>query len=148
MKGTSMAAFFEIHDSQLKELTWSGNRLSLKLHAVRDEWAGEVGVGIGKTYYQDIELLIQDAKMELDPPNLPLWLLDGAYRATAQIANAQDIEEDCIPVSLVRADGIELRLEGMNEDTHEYITIKARGESMSLAILGEPEFLQDLPEST
>jgi ribose 5-phosphate isomerase len=143
-----MAAFFEIHDSQLKGVSWNGNRLSLRLHAVRDQWANGIGVGTGKTYYQDIELLIQGAKMEPDSLNLPVWLLNGAYKAAAQIANAEDIEEDCIPVSLVRADGIELQLEGMNEDTQEYITIKAQGESMSLAILGEPEFLQDFPAST
>jgi|GEM_PF-4554021 len=143
-----MAAFFEIHDSQLKGVSWSGNRLSLRLHAFRDEWADGIGVGTGKTYYQDIEILIQDAKIEPDSINLPVWLLNGAYRAATQIANAEDIVEDCIPVSLVRADGIELQLEGMNEDTQECITIKVQGESMSLAILGEPEFLQDFPAST
>jgi hypothetical protein len=64
------------------------------------------------------------------------------------MANAEDIEKDSIPASLVQAEGIELQLEGMNEDTHEYITIKTRGESMSVVFLGEPEFLQDFPAST
>jgi hypothetical protein len=114
-----MAGFFEIHDSQLKGVSWSGNRLSLGLHAVRDQWADGIGVGTGKTHYQDIELLIEDAKMEPESLNLPVWLLSGAYRVAAQIANAEDIEVDCIPVSLVRADGIELQLEGMNEDSQE-----------------------------
>jgi hypothetical protein len=86
--------------------------------------------------------------MEVDSSNLPKWLLNGSYKAAYQIANAEDIEKDSIPASLVRADEIELQLEGMNEDTHEYVTIKIRGKSMSIAFLGEPEFLQDFPAST
>jgi hypothetical protein len=143
-----MAAFFEIHDSILKGVAWNGTQLSLSLRAVRTEWAEELGVGLGKTYYQLIRVDIENAQMEVDSPNLPNWLLNGSYKAASQIANAEDIEEDSIPASLVQASGIELQLEGMNEDTHEYITIKARGRSMSVAFLGEPEFLQDFPAST
>ncbi len=140
-----MAAFFEIHDSQLKGISWNGSQLSLRFRAVRNEWTERIGVGTGKTYYQDIELLIQDAEMDLDSPNLPIWLLDGSYRAASQIAGAEDIEDGYIPASLVRADEAELQLEGMNEDTQEYIAVRARGGSMTLVFLGEPEFLQDLP---
>jgi hypothetical protein len=143
-----MAAFFEIHDSVLKGIGWNGTQLSLNLRAVRDEWAEELGVGLGKTYYQEVRLEIDSAQMEVDSSNLPKWLLNGSYKAAYQIANAEDIEKDSIPASLVRADEIELQLEGMNEDTHEYVTIKIRGKSMSIAFLGEPEFLQDFPAST
>jgi hypothetical protein len=143
-----MAAFFEIHDSILKGIAWNGAQLRLSLRAVRDEWTEEIGVGLGKTYYQEIRLEIESAQMEVDSPNLPIWLLSGSYKAANQIANAEDIDRDSIPVSLVRADEIELQLEGMNEDTQEYITIKTRGESMSIAFLGEPEFLQDFPASS
>jgi hypothetical protein len=143
-----MAAFFEIHDSQLRSISWNASQLCLTLHAVRDEWSERIGFGTGKTYYQDIELLIQDAKMEVDSPNLPNWLLNGSYKAANQIADAEDIEEDCIPCSLERADDIELQFEGMNEDTQEYIIIKIQGKSMSIAFGGDPQFLQDLPAST
>ncbi|MGD0729877.1 MAG: hypothetical protein ABR956_01340 [Terracidiphilus sp.] len=143
-----MAAFFEIHDTQLMGISWNSSQLSLRLHAVRNEWAEEIGVGTGKTYYQDIELLVEDAKMEVDSPNLPNWLLDGSYRAANQIANVEDIEKDCIPCSIERADEVELQLEGMNEDTQEYITIKIQGKSMSVAFAGEPRFLQDFPSSS
>jgi hypothetical protein len=143
-----MAAFFEIHDSVLKGISENGSRVSLHLRAIRDEWDGELGVGLGKTYTQEVNLNIENAQMEVDSPNLPNWLLNGSYEAGNQIANGEDIEEDCIPCSLVRADKIELQLEGMNEDTQEYITIKLRGESMSIEMLGEPEFLQSLPAST
>lgn len=143
-----MAAFFEIHDSILNGIAWNETRLSLNLRAVRLEWTEALGVGLGKTYYQEVRLDIDSAQMEVDSPNLPNWLLSGSYTAVKQIAHEEDIEKDLIPASLVRAEEIDLQLEGMNEDTHEYITIKTRGKSMSIVLLGEPEFLQDLQAST
>lgn len=136
-----MAKIYEFHDSILHAIERHEERLLVKLRATRTEFDEPNLSGMSKLYCQEIKLILDDATIEVDSSTLPNWLLDGAFKAEESTADAEDRVGDEIPVSLRQASGVELRLEGMNEDTHEYITIKIKAASLSIESIGEPEFL-------
>lgn len=137
-----MAEFYEFHDSILNKVEWNQQRLVLHLSALRTVWPQSPGEGEASIFRQEIQIMIEDASMEVDSDNVPNWLLDGSFQAGSQEAEAEDTYYDLIPASLSRADNVQLRLEGMNEDTHEYIVMQICGKSMSIAPLGGAEFMR------
>lgn len=143
-----MTRFYEFHDSILKGIQQIDGDLCVSLRAIRTEWEDQDHEIGEKVYSQEIRLLLHKATMELDSENLPNWLLDGSYQAMAtSVSNEKDIQVDLIPVSLVRGDHVQLRMEGMNEDTEEYISLLIKAESMKLEFVGEPELIGAMPPS-
>jgi hypothetical protein len=140
-----MAKFYEFHDSILEGIERVDSQMVLNLCAIRTEWDDlDRGIG-GKVFRQQLTIVLQGAVVETDSPNLPDWLLDGEYRASrSTVVHPEDALEDMIPVSLTRAEDVHLRLAGMNQDTHEYVTVLIRAKLMKIEKSGEPEFIHFL----
>lgn len=138
-----MARFYEIHDSILNGIERDSEHLIVRLRAIRTEVTNSNGSETMKMFRQEIKLVIEQGTFEVDSPNLPNWLLDGHFKYASLIADSEDLLEDLIPVSLVSARDVQLRLEGMNEDTQEYIAIAISGSLMTLHQLGDPAFIQE-----
>jgi len=133
---------YEIHDSILHGIDREDAQVTVNLCAIRTEFDESASVP-GRAYRQEIKLTLKETTIEIDSGNLPNWLLNGHFRYSRCTATSADIVDDEIPVSLTRAADVNLRLEGMNEDTQEYITIQINARSMTLEVLGEPEFIQE-----
>jgi len=140
-----MTAFFEIHDSVLRQMSRSEHGFTLRLQAIRHELASPEMEDGHDVFTQEIELELEGATIENKPPPMPMWLLDGFFRAEHHDGKAEDEGTGCIPATLKRAEGFRLRLEGMNEDNQEYGSIEIHGESMKLVALSEPKFLEKFP---
>lgn len=136
-----VTAFFEIHDSTLREIKEGDRQVTLLLKAIRTEWETPEMEGVGTCFTQEIELRFADATVQREA-EVPMWLLDGSFHAEMDDAKPDDAGAGDIPASLRTARGVELRLEGMNEANQNYFSIEVHGITMNLTTLGEPKFLQ------
>jgi hypothetical protein len=136
-----MPKFYEIHDSLLESIEQDGERVSIRLRAVR----AETKKGQSQSNYlrQEIRLVLDGAQLTVDSPQLPSWLLEGSFRCEASDADPADCgPEGTIPVSLDSATGIELVLSGLYEGSGEFVTIGVQAKSLTIERLGDPQSLQ------
>lgn len=143
-----MIAFFEIHDSTLRGIHESDGLVTLMLNAIRTEWETPEMEGVGTCFTQEIQLQFANATVQKEA-EVPIWLLDGSFHADADDAKPDDADAGVIPASLRVAEGVRLRLEGMNEANQDYFSIEIHGKTMSLTAVSEPKFLQTFrPDSS
>jgi hypothetical protein len=136
-----MQKFFEIHDSLLESLEQAGDRVSIRLRAVRTE-IDEKTPPSPNHFRQEIRLVLDGAQLSVDSTNLPSWLLEGTFRCTTSDAEKADCgAESTIPVSLHSAGGVELVLAGLHEGSGDFVTIRVRADSLTVEPLGEPQSL-------
>jgi hypothetical protein len=138
-----MPKIYEIHDTILHSIDREDAQVVVRLRAIRTEF-DESGDSSSRCYRQEVKLLFKSAVMETDSQNLPNWLLDGSFACERCTADSADIVEGVFPASLTHATNVDVRLEGMNEDTQEYISIQIHAPIMTLEALGEPEFIQEV----
>jgi hypothetical protein len=136
-----MPNLFEINDSLLESLDQDGERVSIRLRAVRKEF--EKGARhLSNHLRQEIRLVLDGAELSIDSSSLPSWLIEGSFRSTANDAETDDLgREGTIPASLRSASGVELVLAGLHEGTGDFVTIRVRANSLTLETLGEPQSL-------
>ena len=137
-----MPRIYEIHDTILHGIDRGDAQLVVNLCAIRTEF-DESGGSPSRLHKQEVRLTFRDAVMETDSQNLPNWLLNGSFACESCTADSADIVDGEIPVSLARATNVDVRLEGMNEETQEYISIQINAPIMTLEAFGEPEFIQE-----
>jgi hypothetical protein len=138
-----MQKCYEFKDSLLESLDQDADRVSINLRAVRSELERSAAELPATLYRQEIRLLLDGAELSVDSPNLPSWLMEGTFTADTLDADCADCtQEDTIPVSLRSAGGVELVLSGLHEGSGDYVTIRARANSLMLEPLGEPQSLQ------
>jgi hypothetical protein len=137
-----MPNFFEINDSLLESLDQDGERVSIRLRAVRKEFEKDARYP-SKHLRQEILLVLDGAELAIDSSNLPSWLIEGSFRSESSDAAPDDSgREGTIPASLRSASGAELVLAGLHEGTGDFVTIRVKAKSLSLETLGEPQPLQ------
>lgn len=136
-----MTAFFEIHDSILREIHAGDGQVTLLLKVIRTEWETHEMEGIGTCFTQEIELRFADAAVQREA-EVPMWLLDGSFHADTDDAKPDDVDAGDIPASLRVAKAARLRLEGMNEANQDYFSIEVHGTTMTLTTMSQPKFLQ------
>jgi len=134
-----MPKFYEIHDSLLESIEQDGERVAIRLRAVRREIASD-----GKTpsshLRQEIRLVLDGAEMTVDSSNLPSWLMEGTFRCESSDADEADSgAEGTFPVSLRSARGVELGMSGLHEGSGEFVTIRMQANSLTLEALAEPQ---------
>ena len=137
-----MKKFYEIHDSLLESLEQDGERLLIRLRAVRTEIAKD-GPPAPNHFRQEIRLVLEGAELTIDSANLPSWLMEGSFKCDASDADKTDGgAEGTIPVSLSSAQGVELVLAGLHEGSGDFVAIRVRAKSLTLETLAEPQSLQ------
>ncbi|MDR3746831.1 MAG: hypothetical protein P4M04_01515 [Acidobacteriota bacterium] len=137
-----MQKFYEIHDSLLESLDQEGERVSIRLRAVLTE-TENANAPAPNHFRQEIRLVLDGAQLTIDSPNLPSWLLEGAFRCETSDAEKTDGgAEETIPASLRSAKSVELVLAGLHEGSGDFVTISVKANSLALEQLGEPQSLQ------
>jgi hypothetical protein len=137
-----MPKFYEIHDSLLESIEQDGERVSIRLRAVRAETEKE-GQRPSNYLRQEIRIVLDGAQLTIDSTHLPSWLLVGSFRCEASNADPADCGvEGAIPVSLGTATGVELVLSGLYEGSGEFVTISVEAKSLTIERLGDPQSLQ------
>jgi hypothetical protein len=137
-----MPKFYEIHDSLLESLEQDAERISIRIRAVRTEIEKE-GQPPSNLLRQEIRLVLDGAQRTVDSPNLPSWLLEGSFNCVESDAEKADCgAKGTIPVSLRSARSVELVLSGLHEGSGDFVTIRARANSLTLEPLGEPQSFQ------
>jgi hypothetical protein len=137
-----MQKFYEIHDSLLESLDQQGDRVSIRLRAVRTE-IGKGGPTAPHHFRQEIRLVLDGAQLTIDSPNLPSWLLEGSFLCETSDAEKADCgAKGAIPGSLASAQNVELVLAGLHEGSGDFVTIHVKANSLALQQLGEPQSLQ------
>lgn len=137
-----MPKYYEIHDSLLESLDQEGDRVSIRLRAVRTEIAKD-GPPAPNHFRQEIRLVLDGAQLTIDSPNLPSWLLEGKFHCETSDAEKSDCGKEAnIPASLRSAQKVELVLAGLHEGSGDFVTIGVKANSLTLEKLGEPQSLQ------
>ena len=137
-----MLKYYEIHDSLLESLDQEGDRVSIRLRAVRTEIAKD-GPPAPNHFRQEIRLLLDGAQLTVDSTNLPSWLLEGKFLCeTSDAEKADCAAEGTIPASLRSAQKVQLVLAGLHEGSGDFVTIRVQANSLTLEQLAEPQSLQ------
>jgi hypothetical protein len=136
-----MIAYFEIHDSILEHVSETDRLVTLRLSAFRNECDSLESDLDGNGGYQEIQIEIDGAALSRSSSHTPVWLLDGDFQADQHDGKPEDVvSAGCIPASLTWALGVRLKLEGMDEDNNEHVTVEIEGKSMKLIPLSAPDF--------
>jgi hypothetical protein len=139
-----MTRFFDFHDSILTAVEFEKSSVIIRMKAILTVWEGGPGTGVGTIFSQNLEMRIEEASVEGGFANFPVWLHDGAFKAAKTIPPQEDVSFEFIPASLSSAEGVELRLEGEDETTCDYGTMRISGQRASVELSGEPVFIQEL----
>jgi hypothetical protein len=134
-----MSKFYEIHDSLLESLEQEGERVSIRLRAVRTE-IDQKTLRPANYLRQEICLILDGAELSIDSSILPNWLLEGSFRCEASDADETDyMGKETIPASLSSARGVDLVLAGLHEGSGDFVTIRVRAKSLTIQSLGQPQ---------
>lgn len=129
------SAKFELHDSELEAVAWTGADVTLTFSMVTHTSDGEAAIDAGETWLAKGVVSIIDAKVvegRLEPDELGggcLAIDDTAYN-------------NCIPIALSRAGAITLTLETFHGP------VAVAGRSITVAMVGEPERCGTFPGTT
>jgi len=139
-----MTRFFDFHDSILTAVEFEESSITICMKAILTVWEGGVGTGAGTIFSQSLKMRIEEASAEGTFDNFPVWLYDGAFKAAKTVTSQEDVPIGAIPDSLTRAEEVELTLEGEDETTGDYGTMRISGRRASIERYGEPVFIQKL----
>lgn len=125
----------ELHDSEVESILLEGNDVRIafvKVYIHKSE--GRPGVDPGTGWVQKAELLLGDASIEGEAPDLPRWLGGGS------LAVDEVVYSNVIPVPLDESGKIALVLEFVSGDQ-----IEVRSKRISLTMIGEPRYVEEFP---
>ena len=125
-------AKFELHDSELEAVEWTGRDVKLTFSMVTHTSDGEAAIDAGETWIASGVVSIAGATVmegSLEP--------DDLGGGTLQVADEE--HDNCIPVALSCTAPIRFVL----ETYHGVVVIS--GESVRVEMLGEPERCGDFP---
>lgn len=139
-----MAEYYEFHDSYLKGIDHGNGTLVLRLRAYRHTWPGEIGVGEGTGWMQEIEITVENPIMTSDLNEFPLEILDGSLKAQNIQADASDVIEEMIPSSLRGSNEVKIYMEGVEEGSGEYRHVTVCGASAAITHKEPARFVEEL----
>ena len=136
-----MAEYYEFHDSYLEGIERVDDSIVLLLNAYRLSWDGDVGTG----WMQRISLTVMNGVADYPFTSFPVCLMDGDLRAESLEAETSDCLGTMIPGTLSGSTKAEVYLEGYEEDTNEYRTMRICGDSVAITSRGPAKFIENLP---
>ncbi|HUB51533.1 MAG TPA: hypothetical protein VL986_05270 [Terracidiphilus sp.] len=139
-----MAEFYEFHDSYLEAIDHIEGRLVLRMKAYRHTWPGEAGVGEGTGWFQEIVITVENPTIISNLKAFPLQVLDGSLKGENIECEEADRVGDQIPSSLRGSGEIEIRIEGIVEQTEEFGSATVRGTAAAITSRGPAQFVETL----
>jgi len=127
-----MNEIIELHDSEVKAIRQQGGNLILVLGAVIHSSEGRPGSDAGRTFTQEAELIIEDARVLSKPKSQPLWILSG------QLTVGEEAFED-VPLPFDRSGDVRVQLSGVEG------VLSAAGRRVRLTLTGVRRHLEDFP---
>jgi hypothetical protein len=122
----------ELHDSQVVKTTWSGRDLVLHLSAYLHQSEGRPDQDRGTGWTQEADLRVGMATL-IEEPTASLWILDGTIEV------GQRVFDNLLPMPFDYPEPVVVKLSGAEGTLH------ASGVGVSLTLLGNPVFVEDVP---
>jgi hypothetical protein len=113
-------------------VTWSGRDLVLRLTAYVHQSEGRPDQDRGTGWTQEADLRVGMATL-IEEPTTSLWILDGTIEVGGRLF------DNLLPIPFDHQEPVVVRLSGVEG------TLRATGSSASLALLGTPVFVEEVP---
>jgi len=139
-----MAEFYEFRGSDLLGLEHTGSQLILRIDACKHVWPEGLGVGIGTSWSQMIEITVDNASIEGEFAGLPRAIYLGSLKAKSLCAREEDVVGNEIPASLSGATDVEILIAAEGDDPSRYSEMIIRGASAAITNRSEPRFQESL----
>ena len=125
----------EIHDSELKTVTVTDGNIVLELSPAYIHMSdGRPGIDAGTGWLQNAVIRVRGGELVGSINELPCTLWDG------HLTVSDESFDNLVPIPLDSAGDIELQFTSISGES-----LQVRGEGITLELLGEPRYIEDVP---
>jgi hypothetical protein len=130
--------WLEFHDSKLRGIRRVPGGVCVELDAYMHRWEGEGETRRGTGWMQPVQIEVGTSETETRSVATPMEIRDGRVVA----ASLREDDAGTLTIPVVLNEPVTLELETISGET-----FRATGTRIELTLLGEPRFVENLPDS-